>query len=101
MKIDLSKVIKEINSSAEFCYAEDDINTIEWLNGTNPIDKQTILNKQIELQAEYDSKEYQRQRAKEYPDFKEYLDGIVKGDQEQIDKYIADCLAIKTKYPKE
>ena len=40
-------------------------------------------------------------RAKEYPDFKEYLDGIVKGDQAQIDKYIADCLAIKTKYPKE
>ena len=61
----------------------------------------TILNKQIELQAEYDSKEYQRDRAKEYPDFKEYLDGIVKGDQAQIDKYIADCLAIKTKYPKE
>jgi signal transduction protein with GAF and PtsI domain len=40
-------------------------------------------------------------RAKEYPDFKEYLDGIVKGDQAQIDKYIADCLAVKAKYPKE
>jgi len=40
-------------------------------------------------------------RAKEYPDFKEYLDGIVKGDQQQIDKYIADCLAVKAKYPKE
>jgi hypothetical protein len=40
-------------------------------------------------------------RANEYPDFKEYLDGIVKGDQAQIDKYIADCLAVKAKYPKE
>jgi hypothetical protein len=40
-------------------------------------------------------------RAKEYPDFKDYLDGIVKGDQQQIDKYIADCLAVKAKYPKE
>jgi hypothetical protein len=40
-------------------------------------------------------------RANEYPDFKEYLDGIVKGDQAQIDKYIADCLAVKDKYPKE
>ena len=40
-------------------------------------------------------------RSKEYPDFKEYLDGIVKGDQAQIDKYIADCLAVKAKYPKE
>jgi hypothetical protein len=40
-------------------------------------------------------------RANEYPDFKDYLDGIVKGDQAQIDKYIADCLAVKSKYPKE
>jgi hypothetical protein len=39
-------------------------------------------------------------RSKEYPDFKDYLDGIVKGDQSQIDKYIADCLAVKAKYPK-
>jgi hypothetical protein len=28
------------------------------------------------------------------------LDGIAKGDQAQIDKYIADCLAVKAKYPK-
>ena len=45
--------------------------------------------------------EIKAKRANEYPDFKEYLDGIVKGDQEQIDKYIADCLAVKDKYPKE
>jgi hypothetical protein len=40
-------------------------------------------------------------RANEYPDFKEYLDGIVKGDNTQIQKYINDCLAVKAKYPKE
>jgi signal transduction protein with GAF and PtsI domain len=40
-------------------------------------------------------------RANEYPDFKEYLDGIVKGDDAQIQKYINDCLAVKVKYPKE
>jgi hypothetical protein len=39
-------------------------------------------------------------RADEYPPMADYLDGIVKGDQAQIDKYIADCLAIKAKYPK-
>lgn len=39
-------------------------------------------------------------RASEYPDFRDYLDGVVKGDQTQIDKYIADCLAVKAKYPK-
>ena len=35
-----------------------------------------------------------------YPPGVDYLDGIVKGDQEQIKKYIEDCLAVKAKYPK-
>jgi hypothetical protein len=39
-------------------------------------------------------------RASEYPPMSDYVDGVVKGDQEQIDKYIADCLAVKAKYPK-
>jgi hypothetical protein len=43
---------------------------------------------------------YAQKRAAEYPPFTDYLDGIAKGDQAQIDKYIADCLAVKTKYPK-
>jgi hypothetical protein len=98
---DIIKSILAINPNAQISVNAEDINQITWLNGTTPIAKQTILNKQTELQAEYDSKQYQRDRANEYPDFKEYLDGIVKGDQSQIDKYIADCLAVKAKYPKE
>jgi len=43
---------------------------------------------------------YTEKRAAEYPPMTDYLDGIAKGDQAQIDKYIADCLAVKTKYPK-
>lgn len=44
---------------------------------------------------------YKELRAREYPPRADYLDGIVKGDQAQVDKYIADCLAVKAKYPKE
>lgn len=43
---------------------------------------------------------YQQLRSAAYPPIVDYLDGIVKGDQEQIAKYIADCLAVKAKYPK-
>lgn len=43
---------------------------------------------------------YMQLRAAEYPPITDYLDGVVKGDQAQIDKYIADCLAVKAKYPK-
>ncbi len=48
-----------------------------------------------------DSLSYAEKRQAEYPDFKDYLDGVVKGDQVQIDKYIADCLAVKEAHPKE
>ncbi len=43
---------------------------------------------------------YKMQRMMEYPDFREYLDGIVKGDQEQMQSYIDKCIAVKEKYPK-
>jgi len=43
---------------------------------------------------------YIEKRALEYPDFKDYLDGVVKGDQTQIQAYIDACLAVKAKYPK-
>jgi len=46
------------------------------------------------------SQEYIVKRQAEYPPITDYIDGVVKGDQDQIDKYIADCLAVKTKYPK-
>ncbi len=44
--------------------------------------------------------QYQRDRAKEYPPIADYLDGIVKGDQAQVQAYIDACLAVKAKYPK-
>jgi hypothetical protein len=43
---------------------------------------------------------YEVKRGEEYPPATDYLDGIVKGDQAQVDKYIADCQAVKDKYPK-
>jgi hypothetical protein len=98
---DIAKAIKAIDPNAQVSVNADDINQITWHNGTTPIPANEIIAKQQELIAEYESKQYKRDRSKEYPDFKDYLDGIVKGDQAQIDKYIADCLAVKAKYPKE
>jgi len=51
------------------------------------------------LQEVYDT-EYQRQRKNEYPPIEDYIDGVVKGDQDQINAYIQKCLAVKLKYPK-
>ena len=47
-----------------------------------------------------DPEAYIAKRQAEYPPMTDYLDGIAKGDQAQINKYIADCQAVKAKYPK-
>jgi len=47
-----------------------------------------------------DPEAYVAKRQAEYPPMTDYLDGIAKGDQAQINKYIADCQAVKAKYPK-
>ena len=43
---------------------------------------------------------YQELRRAEYPPMEDYLDGIVKGDNAQVKKYIDACSAVKKKYPK-
>ena len=47
-----------------------------------------------------DPEAYIGKRLTEYPPMADYLDGIVKGDDAQVQKYIDDCLAVKAKYPK-
>ena len=52
------------------------------------------------VQAYVNAHAYIAKRASEYPPITDYIDGVVKGDQAQINKYIADCQAVKAKYPK-
>lgn len=74
---------------------------LEWQDEYQAKPTEAEVNAEItRLEAEYQSNEYQRLRAAEYPPMSDYLDGVVKGDQAQIDKYIADCQAVKAKYPK-
>lgn len=47
-----------------------------------------------------DPNAYKLSRAREYPPITDYIDGVVKGDQAQIQAYIDACLAVKAKYPK-
>ena len=77
-----------------------DENGIHW-HGINSVPTQAELDAEVaRLEAEYSLNAYKTKRASEYPPITDYLDGVVKGDQTQIDKYIADCLAVKAKYPK-
>ncbi len=98
--------ILKINPNAEVSVSGDDINTceIEWHNGTTPIPKADIEAKMVELQAEYDANQYQRDRV--YPSIGDQLDML----WHSIDKnpslkseyfeFYEAIKAVKVKYPK-
>lgn len=71
---DIINSIKAINPKAEITVDGEDVNKITWLNGTAPIPANEILAKQQELIAEYNAKQYQRDRAKAYPSIQDQLD---------------------------
>jgi hypothetical protein len=70
------KSILKINPNAVVTVRGKDINTceIEWHNGTTPIPVADIEAKMVEVQAEYDANQYQRDRATAYPSIQEQLD---------------------------
>jgi hypothetical protein len=98
----IGKAIVNLRPNSKW-YLEGDVYAgLEWRDEIQTKPTEAEINAEVaRLQAEVAANAYKAQRAAEYPDFKEYLDGIVKGDQAQIDDYIAKCQAVKTKYPKE
>ena len=98
---DIIKSILAINPNAQVSVNAEDINQITWLNGTTPIPANEILAKQQELIAEYNSKQYQRDRAKAYPSIKEQLDMQYWDKINGTDNWQNAINAVKAKYPKE
>ena len=98
------KAILSINPNAEVSVSGNDINTIVWENGTTPISKADIEAKMVEVQADYDAKQYQRDRV--YPSIGDQLDMLWHSiDQnsalksQYFDFYEA-IKAVKVKFPK-
>jgi len=92
------KAIQKINPTAEVSVSGEDINSIVWENGTTPIPVADIEAKMVEVQAEYDANQYQRDRQKEYPSIAEQLDDLYHNG---IDGWKATIKITKDKYPKE
>ncbi len=96
----ITEAILKINPNAQVSVIADDINQITWHNGTTPIPANEILAKQQELIAEYNSKQYQRDRAKEYPSIQEQLDLQYWDKINNTNKWEQAINAVKNKYPK-
>jgi hypothetical protein len=100
------EAILKINPNAQVTVRGTNINTceIEWQDGTTPISKADIEAKMVEVQADYDAKQYQRDRV--YPSIGDQLDMLWHSiDQnpalksQYFDFYEA-IKAVKVKFPK-
>jgi hypothetical protein len=92
--------ILAINPNAQVVVRGEDVHTIEWHNRTTPIPANEILAKQQELIAEYNSNQYQRDRAKDYPSIQEQLDMQYWDKINGTNKWQQAINAVKQKYPK-
>jgi hypothetical protein len=97
----IPEALQSLKPGAQWTLSGDNYSGLNWLDEdqAQPTEEQCLV-EVARLQAAYDALEYQRLRAPEYPPISDYLDGIAKGDEAQVDAYIAACLAVKAKYPK-
>ena len=99
MAINIEEAVLAINPDAAFSCspADNKYESIIWRDGTTPISKEDVEAKLSELQADYDAKQYQRDREKEYPTWQDQLDDIYHNG---IDAWKATIKVTKDKYPK-
>jgi hypothetical protein len=76
---------------------EDGANAFDAQGNKIVIDDALVQAEIARLQAEYDAKQYQRNRAAEYPSFAEQFDTLYHGG---YDAWKATIDSVKTKYPK-
>ena len=88
--------ILAINPESKFHMADEVITYWENADISQPTE-QAIQAKLSELQADYDSKQYQRDRLAEYPSIQECIHAILDNDLEALQ---AKRSAVKDKYPK-
>jgi hypothetical protein len=93
--------LQTLTPGAQWVLEGDSYEGLRWLDeDQEQPSEQDLFDEAERLQAEYDALEYQRLRAPEYPPIEDYVDGIVKGDEAQVQAYIDACIAVKEKYPK-
>tara|TARA_Y100000401_G_C8308157_1_gene218152 strand:- start:597 stop:890 length:294 start_codon:yes stop_codon:yes gene_type:complete len=96
--MDIIKAILALDPNAEVSVNAESLDQITWHDGNpNNITNDQIIAKQAELKTAYDNNKYQRDRAAEYPSWKDQLDKIY---HDGIDAWKADIKAVKDKYPK-
>lgn len=99
--------IQSLAKNSSWSYKSETMNNyydIQWLSEDIPKPSKEELELEMKrLQDEWESKEYQRLRAPEYPKLTDLADALYwnsKGDSSYLDAYYSSCEEIKNKYPK-
>ena len=96
---DIISAILALDPNAQVSVNGESLDGITWHDGNpNDITNDQITAKQAELRADYDAKQYQRDRQKEYPSIEDQLDDLYHNG---IDGWKTTIKAVKDKYPKE
>ena len=100
----IEKAIKEINPNAEFIIRgvsgdTATVDGVEWDDGTTPIAKADIEAKMVEVQAEYDSQEYARNRKVEYDQLNQF-EMQFDDDRDGTTTWVDAINEIKGRHPK-
>lgn len=97
----ITEAVKKLRPGAMFSVTGETYEGIVWMDESiekpSKLEVETLAKQLMEERAK---QRYIPQRIREYPPVSEYIDAVVKGDQEQLQAYIDACLAVKAKYPK-
>ena len=96
--------ILSINPEAKVSVNAENFEQITWHDGTTPIPKADIEAKMAELQADYDSQEYARNRAAAYPSLQEFAEAYcekeIGADTTKWNEYVVKYNKVRTDNPK-
>ncbi len=92
--------VKSLQPDSEFIIENEDYSTITWVITPETIPTQAEVDAEVvRLQEEYDSQEYARDRAPEYPDIGDQLDALFHAGVFP-DDMAAKIQAVKDAHPK-
>ena len=100
------KILQALRPGALFSASGLDYDGLEWLEppvkdgGQSKPTREEWDAESIRQDRIAELSEYKMKRMLEYPPMVDYIDGVVKGDNAQVQAYIDKCNEIKTKYPR-
>ena len=97
MQFSLSDALRELYSGEKYVISNSDYSTLVWNSEKTKPTLKELETKRDQMKADYDAKQYQRDRAVAYPSIADQLDKIYHSG---IDEWKKDIKAVKDKFPK-